>query len=464
MLCDYNYLASVYYLASTVVRLFLKLDRYNFLLFGTIALSLTYNVIVTDEIKNSGNNFLEGMLYNNTGVNTKQADLGAAIEESGSSDYTRVKKEDNTHSLILEEGDNLSEVLKEMGITNSITASIVKSVEKVYSAKKLKPGDEVQLIFNKRQINSLVPEKFILETSTHKIQSERLSDSDQYLAKIDNLALDTKVSYSSGKIIGNFFKSAKNSGLHSSLILDFINIFSHQIDFQKDIDNQSHFKVIYEHKQNGKRSGFKNSKILYAALRTKGKNKELYINESPDGSFAYFDKDGISAKKILLRNPVKRCIISSGFGPRVHPILGYSRMHRGQDYAAPRGTPVLASGDGTIEVMRYHNSYGYYIKIKHNKKYSTLYAHLSKFAPRFATGSIVKQGDVIGYVGATGMATGPHLHYEVHIDGKQVNPIKISSLNKTTVLKGSALKSFKRKQEEILKILNNDIVLNDFKS
>jgi murein DD-endopeptidase MepM/ murein hydrolase activator NlpD len=139
-------------------------------------------------------------------------------------------------------------------------------------------------------------------------------------------------------------------------------------------------------------------------------------------------------------------------------------MHRGQDYAAPRGTPVLASGDGTIEVMRYHNSYGYYIKIKHNKKYSTLYAHLSKFAPRFATGSRVKQGDVIGYVGATGMATGPHLHYEVHIDGKQVNPIKISSLNKTTVLKGNALKSFKRKQEEILKILNSDIVLNDFKS
>ncbi|AEI88593.1 putative peptidase M23 [Candidatus Midichloria mitochondrii IricVA] len=241
--------------------------------------------------------------------------------------------------------------------------------------------------------------------------------------------------------------------------MDFINIFSHQIDFQRDLEFGSKFKVVHEYQINDKGKKIKDGRIMYASLQVKDRNIEVYMHEFSDGTFGYFNKDGSSIKKALLRTPVKSATVSSGFGMRKHPILGYSRMHRGLDYAAPRGTPVIASGDGVIEIMKYHSNYGRYVKIRHNKKYSTLYAHLDRFSSKFSAGSRVKQGEVIGYVGSTGMSTGPHLHYEVHVDGKQVNPAKITIIPKSLNLEDQQLVAFKAKQTEINKLLNENVAL-----
>jgi len=300
-------------------------------------------------------------------------------------------------------------------------------------------------------------EQIIIDTSGTKIQINYDVDKKQYNAKLLPLILQNKMAYVAGKVTNSFFQSAQNNGVSRAVAMDFIKIFSHQIDFQRDLDFGSKFKIVHELQVNEGGKKVKDGRILYASLQTKGKHIEIYMHELHDGTFEYFNKDGSSIKKVLLRTPVKSAIISSGFGLRTHPVLGYSRMHRGLDYAAPRGTPVIAAGDGIIEIMKYHGNYGRYVKIKHNKKYSTLYAHLDRFSKKFSTGSKIKQGDVIGYVGSTGMSTGPHLHYEVHVDGKQVNPAKVTIMSKMLNLEGSQLLAFKSRQNEINNLLDNDV-------
>ena len=211
---------------------------------------------------------------------------------------------------------------------------------------------------------------------------------------------------------------------------------------------------IYEFSKNPSGKIVNGSNILYASLVVHGKNKEMYKYDFADGRKDYYEKDGTSIRKALLKTPINGARISSRYGKRRHPVLGFTRMHRGLDYAAPPGTPVYAAGDGTVVIARrVKGGYGRYVKIRHNSEYSTLYGHLKGFKRGIKSGIRVAQGDVIGYVGSSGLATGPHLHYEVIKHGKKVNPAKVN-FPKIPNLSESNMLRFKKQYAKIDKMLS----------
>jgi murein DD-endopeptidase MepM/ murein hydrolase activator NlpD len=232
-----------------------------------------------------------------------------------------------------------------------------------------------------------------------------------------------------------------------------IHMFSYEVDFQRDLKPGNSFEVLYNdyYTQDGQPA--KEGDIQYAALHLAGRTVALYRYQ-PNGEPAdYFDARGQSAKSMLMKTPVDGAHITSGFGMRFHPILGYSRMHKGVDFGAPIGTAVYAAGDGVVVRAGQVSGYGNYIELQHNPQYATAYGHLSAFAQGLHEGEHVRQGDVIGYVGMTGMATGPHLHYEVHYDGAQIDPLSVK-MPALTRLAGDDLKAFQAERSGIEKKLN----------
>jgi murein DD-endopeptidase MepM/ murein hydrolase activator NlpD len=227
-----------------------------------------------------------------------------------------------------------------------------------------------------------------------------------------------------------------------------IRLFSYDVDFQRDLQPGDKFEVFYRVFYDGDGRAVKSGDVLFARLNTKGRTFGLYRYTTADGDTEYFDEQGRSNKKALMRTPIDGPRISSGFGLRRHPILGYSRMHKGLDFAAPTGTPIMAAGDGVVEFAGGARGFGRLIKLKHFGRYETYYGHMSRIAKGIHRGAHVKQGQVIAYVGSAGMATGPHLHYEVHVDGKAINPASNKvPINKT--LQGKALAAFKRARDKI---------------
>ena len=235
--------------------------------------------------------------------------------------------------------------------------------------------------------------------------------------------------------------------------MDFARIYGFQIDFQRDIWKNDRFQIIYENYLNDKNETIETGNIIYANLILKGKEYPLYFFKSDD-LYDHYDGSGQSIKKTLMKTPINGARLSSKFGKRKHPILGFTKMHTGTDFAAPKGTPIMASGDGVVTKASWCGGGGNCIKIKHNSKYSTVYAHMSKFGRNIKKGSRVKQGQIIGYVGSTGMSTGPHLHYEVIENGRKINSqtLKLPS--------GKTLKGNERKKFEIVKIKTNVLKSN----
>ena len=281
------------------------------------------------------------------------------------------------------------------------------------------------------------------------------SDLFEYKEIITNL--NRKLVYKEGKILQSLYKSAIDLKIQPNIIVEFARIYGFQIDFQRDIRKNDSFQITYEIFQDEKKEIFETGNIIYANMILRGQNNELYY--FPIKKFeGHYDKNGKSAKKALMKTPINGARLSSSYGMRKHPILGYNKMHRGTDFAAPEGTPVMASGDGTIIRARWCGGGGNCIKIKHNSTYSTFYAHLSKFASGIKEGKRVKQGRIIGYVGSTGMSTGPHLHYEVIENGKKINSqtLKLPS--------GKILSGENRKLFEVAKIkidvLKSELILS----
>lgn len=246
-------------------------------------------------------------------------------------------------------------------------------------------------------------------------------------------------------IYGSLFQSAKAAGIPDKITAQLVKALSHDVDFQRDIKRGDKLVVLYEATANYKGNIVKSHRPHYVKLDLGKKDVEIFI--TADNKFYY--KDGSSAKKSLLKTPIDGARITSGFGMRTHPILGYSKMHKGTDFGAGTGTPIYAAGDGTITELGKKGAYGNYVRIKHNGTYSTAYAHASRFAKGLKNGSKVKQGQVIAYVGSTGRSTGPHLHYEVIKNGAQVNPSKYK-VNFAGKLGGKELKKFKAEQQQIL--------------
>jgi len=365
--------------------------------------------------------------------------------------------ESSINEIYIRSGDTLSSIFYKQNIPVLEASSIIKAIKKLHPNLILHIGQKISLeyyIADNGESQEIVLKKAIISLGKAQFIEVSKANSD-FIAKFVEVPLTQTLIRTSTKIKSNFVQAAKSLGLSNSNVNDLVKIYSHQIDFQRQIHKDDVLDIILE-KYNTENGDFSHyGKVLYASLKLSGKEYSIYRYSHNDTDKAYFTSEGRSVRSTLLKTPVPAARITSRFGKRHHPILGYTKMHKGVDFGAPRGTKIMAAGDGTITRIGNNGAYGKFIQIRHNSTLSTAYAHASRFAKGLKRGSRVKQGQVIAFVGSTGRATGPHLHYEVRIKGKQVNPLSIKTSPGIT-LKGKkldAFKSYKRKIHEIHKDL-----------
>jgi len=327
-------------------------------------------------------------------------------------------------------GESFNSILTAHDIPLKEINKIKKELSKKNNLDKLKTSQIIKFTVDvsdsKKILSFLHP---ISRTKKIKIVRNLVNDSFDYQEIITDL--NKKIIYKESRILQSLYKSAVNQKIQPNIIVDFARIYGFQIDFQRDIRKHDTFQIMYEIFQDDEEKIFETGKIIYANMTLRGQKNELYYFNKKNFK-GHYDKNGKSAKKALMKTPINGAQLSSAYGLRKHPILGFNKMHRGTDFAAPQGTPIMASGDGLIIRSRWCGGGGNCVKIKHNSTYSTVYAHLSKFASGIKEGARVKQGRIIGYVGSTGMSTGPHLHYEIIENGKKINSqnLKLPSGNK----------------------------------
>ena len=277
-------------------------------------------------------------------------------------------------------------------------------------------------------------------SNTEKIYLSKNSEDLEFDEKILSIKLDKKIIYKENIILQSLYKAATDQNIPPNTIIEFARIYGFQVDFQRDIRKEDKFQIMYEVFIDNNKNVIETGEILYANLKLSGQDNPLYYFNEEDQE-GHYDKNGKSVQKALMKTPINGARLSSSFGMRKHPIDGFNKMHRGTDFAAPKGTPIMASGNGIIKKVGWCGGGGNCIKIRHNSTYETVYAHMSKFARGIKNGVRVKQGQTIGYVGSTGKSTGPHLHYEVIVNGKKVNSQKLK-LPSGKILKGNKRELF----------------------
>ena len=345
------------------------------------------------------------------------------------------------------EGDSLEKILNNFEISNQEKRIILKNILNNKKINKIFENQIISFQIDRKEPVKIVEINFTINKTTNIIFKRDILKDKFAVTKIEkNLRKD--FAYKESVIKNSLYSSAIKEKIPPSLIVEFARIYGFQIDFQRDIWKNDMFQIIYENFFNDENEAIETGNIIYANLILQGKEYPLYFFKSGDIN-DYFDERGQSIKKTLMKTPINGARLSSSFGKRKHPILGFTKMHTGTDFAAPMGTPIMASGDGVVTKASWCGGGGNCVKIKHNSIYSTVYAHLSKFGRGIKKGTRVKQGQTIGYVGSTGMSTGPHLHYEVIENGRKVNSQKLK------LPSGKTLKGDKRKDFEIIKIKTN---------
>ena len=345
--------------------------------------------------------------------------------------YKKIKHE-------IKSGETFDKILNEYSIEKKEIIKIKKSLEKKVNLNKLNTKQIIKFTLDKT--NYKIEEFSFQISNTEKINLKRNIENDSFKEEIILIKLDKKIIYNENIILQSLYKSAMDQNIPANIIINFAGIYGFQIDFQRDIRKQDKFQIMYEIFLNEKNEIVETGEILFANLKLSGQDNNLYYFDR-EGSEGHYDKNGKSVKKALMKTPINGARLSSPFGMRKHPIDGFNKMHKGTDFAAPMGTPIMASGDGVVKKAGWCGGGGNCVKIKHNSTYQTVYAHMSKFARGIKSGVRVKQGQTIGYVGSTGKSTGPHLHYEVIVNGKKVNSQKLK-LPSGKVLKGKDRKLF----------------------
>ena len=347
----------------------------------------------------------------------------------------------------VKKGDSLEKILNKFGISNQEKKIILKNIFNNKKIKKIFKNQVISFQIDKKEPVKVVEINFTISKTTNIIFKRDMLKDKFVATKIEkNLRKD--FAYKESVIKNSLYSSAIKEKIPPSLIIEFARIYGFQIDFQRDIWKNDMFQIIYENFFNDDNEAIETGNIIYANLILQGKEYPLYFFKGDDIN-DYFDERGQSIKKTLMKTPINGARLSSSFGKRKHPILGFTKMHTGTDFAAPMGTPIMASGDGVVTKASWCGGGGNCVKIKHNSTYSTVYAHLSKFGRGIKKGTRVKQGQTIGYVGSTGMSTGPHLHYEVIENGRKVNSQKLK------LPSGKTLRGDQRKDFEIIKIKTN---------
>ena len=338
----------------------------------------------------------------------------------------------------IKNNDSIGKIFRNLGIDESETKQIVTAL-KEKKLMNIYAGRELNIIFKKgkKEKNSIVKVSYPI---TNTISVEIRKNNNNFIIKENVLRLIKKEILVENQIKDNLYSSATKVGIEPNIIVEFARIYGFEIDFQRDIRKGDEFKIFYEKFIDERGVVRDTGKVLYASMLVNGREINLY-NFRYDDENGYYDIDGKSIVKSLMKTPINGARLSSSFGMRKHPILGFSKLHTGTDFAAPMGTPIMASGSGTVTRARWCGGGGNCVKIKHNSTYETVYAHMKNFAKGIKEGRKVSQGQIIGYVGSTGMSTGPHLHYEVIVNGKKVNSQRLK-LPSGKVLKGEARKKF----------------------
>ena len=343
----------------------------------------------------------------------------------------------------IKSGETFDKILENYSIEKKEINKIKNSLKKKVNLNKLNTKQIINFSLDKT--NNKIEEFSFQISNTQKINLTRNIENDSFKEEIILIKLDKKIIYNENIILQSLYKSAEVQNIPPNIIVNFAGIYGFQVDFQRDIRKQDKFQIMYEIFLNEKNEIVETGEILFANLKLSGQDNNLYYFDR-EGSEGHYDKNGKSVKKALMKTPINGARLSSPFGMRKHPIDGFNKMHRGTDFAAPMGTPIMASGDGIVKKAGWCGGGGNCVKIKHNSTYQTVYAHMSKFARGIKSGVRVKQGQTIGYVGSTGKSTGPHLHYEVIVNGKKVNSQKLK------LPSGKILKGKERKLFETLKI------------
>ncbi|MGH6887765.1 MAG: M23 family metallopeptidase [Rhizomicrobium sp.] len=377
----------------------------------------------------------------------------------------------NSHEATMERGETFAIALVKAGATPQDAESASNALAKIYNLRSIKAGESVQLTFDPapppKQVARIVyappdtgagdgaAEQSVADTSApgrllsvafsptveHDVAIARGADG-LFTAQDSFKKLEAHYHRAGARIDSSLYLAAMQAGIPARVVVQFIHMFSYEVDFQRDIKPGDSFEVYYDYYYTPDGKPAKEGDIAYAEMHVMGRTIALYRYQPKDEDTPdYFDTHGQSAKSMLMKTPVDGARISSGFGMRFHPVLGYTRMHKGIDFAVPTGTPVMAAGAGVIQTARWENGYGNFVLLNHGNGYATAYAHLSRYAPGIHPGTHVRQGQVIAYSGATGLATGPHLHYEIRINGVQVNPATVK-VARGRILSGRALRDF----------------------
>ena len=341
-------------------------------------------------------------------------------------------------------GETFDKILNNYSISNEEILEIKKNLNSDYNLNNLKTNLDIKFTID--QSNNKKITSFLFPVSrTEKIQLTKNLDTNIFEKKIIITNLNKKILFKEGKITESLYKTAVDLNVQPNIIIEFARIYGFQVDFQRDIRKNDNFQIMYEVFQDDNGKAFETGNIIFADLKLSGTNNSLYYFDKK-GSEGHYDQNGKSVEKALMKTPINGARLSSAFGMRKHPIDGYNKMHRGTDFAAPMGTPIMASGSGVITRARWCGGGGNCVKIKHNSTYETIYAHMKNFERGIKEGSRVKQGQIIGYVGSTGNSTGPHLHYEVVVNGKKINSQKLK------LPSGKTLKGKEREVFEVTRI------------
>ena len=359
-------------------------------------------------------------------------------------------------TFTLKSGQELANKLVELGVKKPLAEALVEELNRVWPLKKIRRGQKVTVTLEQQpdfygvDVTYPVHLAFAPRPGTQVVVET--DDEGQFVARVKR-GVETGIAqqvaepyrHVRGRITSSLYAAARNQGVPAYIINQMLRALSHQLDLQRQVHKGDTFEILY-----GKPfSGTSKRYVLhYAALTHNGRRYAFYRFTTPDGKTAYFDRNGRSVRRGLMRTPISGARISSRFGMRRHPVLGYTKMHTGVDFAAGRGTPIHAAGPGIVIHAGWRGGYGRTVMIKHPNGYVTLYAHQSRLAPGIRKGVKVRQGQVIGYVGATGRVTGPHLHYEVRINGKPVNPLRVRTATRMR-LRGKALEQFRKRLARI---------------
>ena len=417
------------FLSITEIKTF-KIQKFNPLILISFLIIFSIVFFVSSNLINKTNNEQKNNL-NEIAETSEFLNLTKFFVAKLNSPYEEI-------SYIIENNDTVEKILKRFKVRDEDIKNISvklkqKKLANIYSGRKL------SLIIKKLEDGTNTVVNFVYPVNNTTSVEIRKSK-DKFLVKENILQLYKKEVVVKNIIKNNLYNSAVESGIEPNIIVEFARIFGFEVDFQRDIRKGDWFEILYEKFEDDNNRVRDTGKIIYASMYVNREEINLY-NFKYKNEEDYYDIKGKSITKSLMKTPINGARLSSSFGMRKHPILGYNKMHRGTDFAAPSGTPIMASGSGTVTRARWCGGGGNCVKIKHNSTYETIYAHMKAFAKGIKEGRKVKQGQIIGYVGSTGLSTGPHLHYEVIVNGKKVNSQKLK-LPSGKTLKGEERKEF----------------------